>query len=73
MLWMQRKTSGVDTASQQVYFIVSGSPSKPILGGGDQICFECKERPLGQLVLTNSICPAFKKDKFRPSKFVLHA
>ena len=40
-----KKDLGVDAASQQTYFIVSGSPSNPILGGGDQICFGCKESP----------------------------
>ena len=29
-------TSWVDAASQQTYFIVSGSPSNTMLGGGDQ-------------------------------------
>ena len=31
------KSCGVDAASQQIYFIVSGSPSNTMLGGGDQI------------------------------------
>ena len=30
------KSCGVDAASQQTYFIVSGSPSNTMLGGGDQ-------------------------------------
>ena len=33
------------TASQQTYFIVSRSQSNPILGGGEQIWFGCKESP----------------------------
>ena len=35
------KVLGVEAASQQTHFIVSGSPSNPILRGGDQIYFGC--------------------------------
>ena len=49
------KLFGVDAASQQTLFIVSGSPSTAILGGGDQNTMLGMESPVGLKLLRSKL------------------